>query len=252
MKTFLLTVSYDGTTYHGWQRQTGQSTVQQTLEEALCVVTGRETAVTASGRTDEGVHALGQAVSFVSDTLSPAANLPAALNAVLPADIRALNCREAADGFCARKAAKRKTYAYRLYLSPHPLPQWERYALRVTNPLDEPLWRENCARIEGTHDFAAFRCLGSSAKTTVRTVFECSFAFFPASGITPPLYEFRICGDGFLYKTVRLLVGALLRLESKKITADDFAAALSGDETRVPKIPAPSKGLTLLRVEYSI
>lgn len=250
MRTFLLTIAYDGTDYHGWQRQDGQKTVQAAVENALAALTGQQIAVTASGRTDESVHALGQTVSFACQTSIPAQKFPDALNAYLPRDIHAVACAEVADGFCARRSAKQKTYVYRMYLAPTAVPQWDRYALHLTKPLHTEKWQEACARIAGTHDFAAFYCLGSSAKTTVRTVYSCSFVSLPAQGIQPSTYEFTICGNGFLYKMVRLLVGALLQLEEGKITADDFAAAIDGDISRLRKIPAPSKGLTLYKVEY--
>ena len=250
MKTYLLTLAYDGTHYHGWQRQKGIVSVQECLETALASLVGAPVPVTASGRTDEGVHAVGQAVSFSCETSVPAQKFAAALNAKLPPDIRALSCCETADGFCARKAAKRKTYAYRFYLSPHVLPHIDGYALRVYSPLDTKALAAACSSVKGTHDFVCFQCLGSSAKTTVRTVYDCTFISYPAHGLMPITYEFRICGNGFLYKMVRLMAGALLRLSQGKITARDFAAALNGERERVAKIPLPGKGLTLVSVEY--
>lgn len=250
VKHFLLTVAYDGTDFHGWQRQVGQSTVQQSLEEALSRLTGDTVSVIASGRTDEGVHAAAQAVSFACETSVPAERIPAALAPLLPPSVRPLACRETAADFNARTAAKRKTYVYRLYVSPVPLVHIDRYALRVETPPRPDVWRRACARIAGTHDFRAFRCLGSSAKTTVRTVYACDFDAYPAAGTMPPVCEFRITGDGFLYKTVRLLVGALMRLDGGEITEEAFARALDGEEDAVRKVPAPSKGLTLWDVSY--
>lgn len=257
VKTYLMTIAYDGTDYHGWQRQVGQRTVQQALEEALCGLIGAQVAVTASGRTDEGVHALGQTVSFAAESSIPPENIPAALNGRLPADIRVISCKEAGEGFDARKAAKRKTYVYRLYESGAVLPQFDRFAERVNGPLDLGLLRKACAAVVGEHDFVDFHCLGSSAKTTVRTIYSCEISEYPPHGITPKTYEIRICGNGFLYKMVRLIVGALLRLSDGEITLDEFTAALDGakaevgDQKKMKKIPAPGKGLTLLDVEYT-
>ncbi len=249
MKTYLLTLSYDGTAYSGWQRQKNARTVQQEVEEALYRLTGFDVSVTASGRTDEGVHALGQAVSFSCELPMPAANAVNALNGKLPHDIRAVNCREVAAGFCARRSAKRKTYAYRFYVSPAVVPQIDRYALRLGSPLDTELLTKAAKKIEGTHDFKEFYCLGSSAKTTVRTVYSCNLTEYAENGIMPLSYELRICGNGFLYKMVRLLTGALLRLNGGEISLAEFEAALNGEGT-LRKIPAPSKGLTLAGVEY--
>ncbi len=250
MKNYLLTVSYCGAAYSGWQTQKNAVTVQQTLEDALAKLTGREISVTASGRTDEGVHALGQVVSFSCDASVPAEKFAAALNTFLPPDIRAVNCREVPEGFCARRSAKRKTYVYRMYLSDRELPHVDGFALRLESPLDTELLQKACKLVEGTHDFVAFRCVGSSAVTTVRTVYSCSIARYPAAGIMPETYELTVCGNGFLYKTVRLVTGALLALNCGKITLADFASALGGNENAIRKVPAPSKGLTLLKVEY--
>lgn len=253
MKTYLLTIGYDGSAYHGWQKQNDLPTVQAAVERALFSLLKQEVAVTASGRTDEGVHALGQTVSFACETSVPAARMAAALNTVLPPDIRAFSCREVEDGFCARKAAKRKTYVYRFYVSERDLPVFGRYALRLEKLLDLPLLQEACKAICGTHDFSRFYCAGSSAKTTVRTVYDCSLSFYKGQGIAPDAYEFSVCGNGFLYKMVRLLVGALLRLSDGSLSFDDFTKALTlPAETALPfkKIPAPPQGLFLKSVEY--
>ena len=251
MKTYLLTLSYDGTDFHGWQRQKNLPTVQAAVEEALARLLGQAVTVTASGRTDEGVHALGQTVSFCCATPIPAAAFPVALNPLLPPSIRALACEEREEGFCARKTAKKKTYAYRFYLSEKDSPIFGRYALRVEAPLDISLLQEACGVLVGTHDFAQFYCAGSSAKTTVRTIYDCSFSTCKGKG-GPDTYEFRICGNGFLYKMVRLLVSALLRVAKGEITLADFAAAVHSPQAsaKIKKIPAPPHGLFLESVEY--
>lgn len=247
MKTVLLTVAYDGTEFHGWQKQPNLRTVQGVLEDALGKICAQSVAVTASGRTDEGVHAAGQTVSFDYDASVPVGNLPAALGSVLPPDLRALSAREVENGFNARKSAKRKRYVYRMYCGTE-IPQHSRYALHLPRPLDLPLLEKACAHIAGTHDFVRFYCAGSSAKTTVRTVYDCSLQRNAEQG-NDALYEFSICGNGFLYKMVRLLVGALLSLSDGKITLDEFVAALDG-KAGIRKIPAPPHGLTLQSVEY--
>ena len=248
MKNYLLTLSYDGTDYHGWQRQKNQITVQEEVENAIAKLIGAPVSVTASGRTDEGVHALGQTANFECDTNIPADKFADALNTFLPQDIRALSCREVPLGFSARKSAKRKTYAYSFYLSSHVLPPLDRFALRVGAPLDEEAIAAACHKIEGTHDFAKFYCLGSSAKTTVRTVYSCKLIRADSLG-ADAAYRLEICGDGFLYKMVRLIAGALLRLSDGKITLGELESAVES-KADLQKIPAPSKGLSLLRVEY--
>ena len=250
MKTYLLTLSYDGTDFHGWQRQNNLPTVQKVLEDALAEFADSPVTVTASGRTDEGVHALGQTASFSCETSGPAHKFADALNSRLPQSVRAVSCKEVLSGFCARRSAKRKTYVYRMYVSPRPLPHFERYALRLDCAPNVELMKKAAAAIGGTHDFKEFYCLGSSAKTTVRTVFSCSFELFEPRGITPAVCEFKICGDGFLYKMVRLLAGALLALNCGKLTLEDFKAAVGGEAGKVKKVPAEAKGLTLVSVEY--
>lgn len=250
MKNYLMYLSYDGSGFCGWQSQKNGFAVQECVENAIKKLAGESVQVTASGRTDEGVHALGQAVSFMCNTTIPAEKFADALNTLLPLSVRAYNCSEVSENFCARKSAKRKTYAYRWYLSPRVIPHADSYALRIEKPFDTFLMKKACALVEGTHDFKEFYCLGSSAKTTVRTVYECDFSEYAAEGIMPPFYEMRICGNGFLYKMVRLISGALGMLDSGKITLDDFAAALKGDSGRIRKVPAPGKGLTLVSVEY--
>lgn len=252
MKTYLLTLSYDGTDFHGWQKQKDLPTVQAAVEESLARLLGQEVSVTASGRTDEGVHALGQAVSFCCETPIPAASLPTALNPLLPPSIRALACEEREEGFCARKTAKKKTYAYRFYVSDKDSPIFGRYALRIEKPLDLPLLQEACACLVGTHDFSQFYCTGSSAKTTVRTIYACSLSRHEGEGVTPDTYEFRICGNGFLYKMVRLLVSALLRINKGELSLADFMTAvrLPSEGVKIKKIPAPPHGLFLESVEY--
>ncbi len=241
---YKITLQYDGGGYHGWQRQPKEPlTVQEAVERALEKVTGVPTKVTGSGRTDEGVHALGQTAHFDADKELPEERYLAALNHWLPSDIRVISCERAEEGFDARKSAKRKTYEYRMYLSP------------VENPLrrTRELWlksadvgrMDEAARLFiGEHDFSAFMSSGSSAKTTTRTVY--------AAGVRTEgdSIVFSVTGNGFLYNMVRIMAGAIIRVGGGE--SDDFIknALSSGDRTLVPDI-APPYALYLANVEYA-
>ena len=244
MKRYKIVIQYDGGAYHGWQKQPHQpATVQAAVEAAAARVTGTATSVTASGRTDEGVHALGQTAHFDSAKDLPPERYVAALNHWLPGDIRVVSCEEVPQAFDARKSAKRKTYAYRMYTGAVENPLRRTRELFV-GPVDVGRMDE-CARLfVGVHDFSAFMSSGSSAKTTVREVFSSSVAEEGYSVV------FRITGSGFLYNMVRILAGALVRVGKGYSDGSEIARALeNGDRTLVPDI-APPQALYLEKVEY--
>jgi tRNA pseudouridine38-40 synthase len=160
----LLTVSYEGTAYAGWQRQINGVAVQQRLEEALRTLTGERIAVTGASRTDAGVHALGQRAHFDTGCTIPADRFPYALNTHLPPDIRVLEGREVDAGFHARFDAKGKTYLYRIHNAPHADALLRNLTAHVPVPLDLPAMRAALAAIPGTHDFAAFEASAARPK----------------------------------------------------------------------------------------
>lgn len=170
MKRYKITVSYLGTNYCGWQTQKNGTSVQSVLENAFSKLFGAKTAVTGSGRTDAGVHALGQVAHFDAETSIPAEKIPFAINTMLPEDVRVLSCEEVSPDFHARFQAKEKTYVYKLYLSPHLNPLKNATAENVCVPLDFEKMGKAARFIEGTHDFRCFEASGSSVKDTVRTV----------------------------------------------------------------------------------
>ena len=166
-----LCLSYDGTDFCGWQRQRNGVSVQQTVEDAVYNLTGEKVTVTASGRTDAGVHAKEQVAHFDTNANIPPEKFYKALNTFLPNGVKALSSEKASDNFNARKNAKRKTYEYSLYLSDTELPLKERYGTRVYGDTDIEKMRSAARLIEGEHDFKAFSATGGSVKTTVRTIF---------------------------------------------------------------------------------
>ncbi len=245
-----LLVAYDGTDFAGWQVQANARTVQQELEEALFAVFGIRARVTGSGRTDAGVHAAGQVCSMLfPDGVSIAPERIAdALNTRLPPAVRVLKSVRAPEGFDACRAAKRKTYAYYVYLSPREHPLLERFAVRAPQPPDLAALRACAALLEGEHDFAAFSAAGSSAQTTVRTLYAVRAEREERFGV--PVLAFTFCGNGFLYNMVRILAGVLLGAGCGKLPLEAVRAALAGGGRELLGKTMPAKGLTLLSVDY--
>lgn len=239
----VLKISYDGTDYCGWQRQKNGVSVQEVLENALFKLIGEKTNLTASGRTDAGVHAEGQIAHFDTNASIPPERFYLALNSILPNDIRVLTSFLAPDGFHARYSAKRKTYVYKFYVSDVILPLKERYAVRIdqfnVEKADKVL-----QEIVGTHDFKCFLSSGSEIKTTVRTIYSATVDRYGDD------VNIQVCGNGFLYNMVRIIAGTALFASQGKLNADNLKEALlKGDRTLVGKT-APAKGLTLKSVEY--
>ncbi len=246
---YVLKIAYDGAAYAGWQRQKNALSVQERLEDALLQALGIDVRVTASGRTDAGVHAAGQVCHFDSDAITvPPDRLPDCLNRFLPADIRLLDGWEGAEDFDSNRSAKRKTYRYSLYESRREMPLLERYAVRVDElPPIERL--KACAKLfEGEHDFKAFCASGSAVKTTVRTVFEVKVEEEESFGLRQ--VKIFVTGNGFLYNMVRTMVGELLDLSSERRDANSLKKAFETGERSLLGKTMPAKGLLLERVEY--
>lgn len=246
--SFRLTLAYDGTDFLGWQAQGpgGGRTVQGTLEAALSrLAGGARVVVAAAGRTDAGVHALGQVVSFDLTREIDGASLQRALNALLPEDVRILEAAQAPPGFHARKSAVSKLYRYDLDCGGVPLPQRRRATAWIPHRLDEPTVASAAALFVGRRDFTSLASAGGSVKTFVRTVSR-SDVRFTERGL---VYEVE--ADGFLRKMVRSIVGALIADGRGVVTPEGLAAALAARDRRAWPSPAPARGLTLVRVDYA-
>lgn len=239
-----IVLSYDGTDFCGWQRQTNGVSVQQTVENAVFDLRGEKVIVTASGRTDAGVHAAGQVAHFDTNANIPPEKFYKALNTFLPDSVKVLSSEKVADNFNARKSAKRKTYEYSLYLSDTENPLKERYGTRVYGDIDIEKMRAAAKLLEGEHDFKAFSATGSSVKTTVRTVY----------GITVEKsgedIKIRVTGNGFLYNMVRIIAGALVKAGKGELSESDIIKALETGERNLLGETLPAKGLCLLNAEY--
>ena len=248
---YVLKIAYDGTAYAGWQRQKNALSVQQVLEECILNTLGRDVRITASGRTDAGVHAAGQVCHFDDDVITvPAERLPDCLNRFLPADVRVLKGWAATDGFDSNRSAKRKTYAYTMYEATREMPLLERYAVRVENVADLPTLQSKAKLFEGEHDFKAFCASGSSVKTTVRTVYEVNVEEEFVFGVRQ--LRVFVTGNGFLYNMVRIIAGTLLAVGEGTLSTSAFEQAFQGKKRTILGKTAPAAGLTLLSVVYEI
>lgn len=247
--SFRITVAYDGTDYTGWQAQRPGAgrTVQGTLEEALTRLAGDDRVVVAgAGRTDAGVHALGQVAAFeLPRDMEPEA-LRRALNGLLPEDIRVLEADCAPPGFHPRRSAASKHYRYVLDCGGVSLPQRRRYAGWVPRRLDEAAVVQGAALFLGRRDFSSLASAGGSAKSFVRTVTRSEVRFDERG------FVYEVEADGFLRKMVRSMAGGLIAVGEGATTPAHLAAALDARDRRGWPAPAPARGLTLIRVDYAV
>lgn len=242
MGNYRLTLAYDGTRYHGWQRLAGARTVQSTVETALTQIFAQPVEISGSGRTDAGVHARGQVASFAAPERDCASVLRQ-LRALLPPDIGALSLSPASARFHARLSATRKTYHYRIWNSEVPDVFERRWRVAFPQRLDEEAMHRAAACLIGRHDFGAFSSAGRK-KSTVRTLKELSIVR------TGDEICFVLTADGFLYNMVRILVGTLLEVGAGERTAESVAALLDGAPRAQAGKTAPARGLCLMEVRY--
>ena len=247
MRRIRITVAYDGAEYHGWQVQPGLATIQGTLERALAQIENAPVQVLASGRTDAGVHALAQVAAFNLENPIPCDNLRAALNRLLPRDIRVTEVREAAPGFHPRFDARAKTYEYRIFRGEICPPFDRRYVYHHPYPLDIQALICAAPLLEGEHDFTAFAASDDKDElgySRVRTI------FLSHAELAGDLLLYRVRGSGFLKHMVRNIVGVLLEVGKGNLSAADIRARLQPGCTLAPGPAAPARGLFLISVEY--
>ena len=246
MRILKLTLSYDGTRLVGWQRQAEGESVQGVLEDALARFEGAPVTVHGAGRTDAGVHALGQVasveVSFAHDT----ATLTRALNAQLPEDVRVLSVEEAAPGFHARFSARSKSYRYCIRNSAVASPFERAYAWHVPQPLDIDAMQQASSRLLGRHDFSSFRSIGTDVPDAVRTLHTSELM----TGDDGSLLTYEVSGDGFLRHMVRAIVGTLVEVGRGWRAPAQMDALLQARDRARAGATAPPHGLFLVRVDY--
>ncbi len=248
MRVFKLTLAYDGTNYSGWQMQPRRVTLQETLERALAKITGEAIRVTASGRTDAGVHALGQVVSLRSETHLEPDVLQRALNAELPHDMAVLAVEVADDDFHATGRSVRKRYEYRLDDGPLRDVFARHYAWHCHGRLDAAAMHRAAQSLAGTHDFSSFETSGSPRTSSVRTVFELSVT--RGQGGESNRLTLAIEADGFLYNMVRAIVGTLVDVGRGNEDESWPARVLAACDRGMAGQTAPPQGLFLVRVDY--
>lgn len=244
VRNIKITVAYDGTSYNGWQTQTNGIGIQQVMEEAASKVMKQKVEITGSGRTDSGVHALGQVANFRADTRIPQEKIKIALNAVLPDDIRVLDSEDVPLSFNSRFDAHDKTYMYQIYNSRVGDPFLRNYSCFVPSRLDMEKMKRAFRLVEGEHDFYGFMSAGSQAKTTVRTVYETRFENHEN------LIKLSITGNGFLYNMVRIIAGTLIDIGKGTKEVSCIEKALKDRERSVLGQTAEPQGLFLVSVNY--
>jgi tRNA pseudouridine38-40 synthase len=275
LPAFKLTLAYDGTDFVGWQRQASGVSIQGLLEDALRELDGRAVTVSGAGRTDAGVHALGQVASFSLNRVIESDALARALNAQLPKTVRVVSAVDAPPSFHARFTACAKTYRYRIWNGPVMSPFGHRYAWHITGPLDVSAMSAAARRVEGRHDFASFQASGSGTTTTERTIMAskiftadepdgsdllvpraCQAEARGAGGerrlvlCGGKLITYEITGDGFLRHMVRVIVGTLVEIGRGRRGVDWIDEVLASRDRAAAGPTAPAAGLFLMAVDY--
>ena len=239
-----LTVEYDGGPFCGWQSQINGTTVQGEIERAFFEQTGQKINLVGSGRTDAGVHALGQVAHFDTDCAIPPEKIAYAINTHLPESIRILKSELVGEDFHARFNAKKKTYIYKIYTGDISSPIRRNTAVFVRGTLDDEKMKEALAYIVGEHDFTCFMASGSPVKDAVRTVYSLDFE---KDGND---YTFRITGNGFLYNMVRIIVGTLIYVGQGRISPNEVKNIIDSKDRTLAGITMPPQGLYLESVVY--
>ena len=245
-------VAYDGTDFHGWQVQREEPTVQSTLQNCLKQICGDHVEVTGAGRTDAGVHALGQVAHFDWNHHLQPDRLVLAMNAIVPFTIRVLNIVEVAEDFHARFHSSSKSYLYRIDRNRIFDPFHFRFALHHYSPLDQDLIQQSLQMLQGEHDFKAFQATGTDVVSTRRTIFSAE-SFGPTDDFFASHRDFlflRFRANGFLRKMVRFLTGTILEIASGSRPLEHLNLALETGERQYVGIPAAARGLFLEKVYY--
>lgn len=248
IKNYQIEVEYDGTNFFGWQVQPEKRTIQGELQKALSVIYSSEISVLGSGRTDAGVHALGQSACFQAQDTIPTENIIKALNSNLPEDIVVRTCRERPLQFHPRFDAKYKIYRYRIVIGSQRSALERNFIYHFKGKVNQKKIAEACKIFEGTHDFKAFSCLRGDEtgnEDTIRTLFEIKIENKKENH-----YDIYFKGNGFLYKMVRMLTGSILHYASHETTPAELQKLLQEGSRGSAGPAAPSHGLSLIEVGY--
>lgn len=244
MRNILLRLAFIGTAYHGWQVQQNAVSVMHVVQDALEKAVGKREDLTGCSRTDAGVHANGYCANFFTENTTELFKIKRGLNALLPQDIGVLSCEEVQENFHARYSAVGKRYVYILHNSDGKNPFWQGRALAYWPPVDLEKLQGVCALFLGQHDFKGFCSKKTDQQNTVRTIHRCEVS---RQG---DFVYFTVEGDGFLYNMVRMMVGALLRVNEGRIDKEQILAALTKQNPPFTAFTAPAHGLYLDKVFY--
>lgn len=244
MRNLKLIIEYDGTNYQGWQSQKNSLTIQDVLEAALSRILNQKVRLIGSGRTDSGVHALGQVANFKSDSSLPLPDLLRGANSLLPRDILIKSIEEVLDGFHARFSAKSRIYEYRIWDSPQPSVFHRKYSWWIGGNLERGLMQKTSLHLIGRHDFSSFQGAKHEKVSSERVVMEAGFRQEGSELI------FFIQADAFLRHMVRNMVGTLVEVGRKKISEEEFVEIFAAGDRRRAGKTAPPQGLFLKVVYY--
>ena len=245
MRNIKLTIEYDGKDFDGWQKQPNKLNIQGEIERAIESITGEKVELIASGRTDAGVHAMGQVANFKTSSNISIEKIPIAINSQVKNSIRIHNAEEVDEKFHSRYNCKKKTYRYVIDNSKYGSAIYRNISYHIPMKLNVDEMKKAIKYFEGEHDFKAFKSSGTSSKSSVRTIYNANIVTEGTSiGID-------LTGNGFLYNMVRIIVGTLVDVGLGKIKADDIPEIIeSKDRTKAGKT-LPPQGLMLLSVEYA-
>lgn len=246
MSNTMITISYDGTAYSGFQIQANANTVQAELERALAIIFKQPVRIHGAGRTDAGVHARGQVANFNAPFSIEIDKLPHALNCLLPGDVKVTGAREVAEGFHARFDARGKLYSYNIDRALYSQVLRRRYSWHMPEPLNLDMLKIAAGLFEGTHDFKAFQAAGTTITDTVRTIDKVHVL----DNTDDQILTLTFKGRGFLYRMVRMITGTLLRAGRGTLSLSEVEAALSLASHKASGPTAPPHGLCLEKVFY--
>lgn len=246
MRNIKLTIEYDGKEFNGWQKQPSKLNIQGTIEQAIKTITGEDVDLQASGRTDAGVHALGQVANFKTNSNIPIEKMSIAINCNLKKSIRIVKAEEVEERFHSRLSCKRKTYRYIINNSEIPSAIYRNLETHIPYKLDIEKMKQAVKYFEGEHDFKAFKASGTSSKSSIRTIYKAEVIKMPNNRI-----YIELTGNGFLYNMVRIIAGTLVDVGTGKIKPEDIEKIIeSKDRTNAGKT-LPPQGLYLVCVNYN-
>ena len=245
MKNIKLTIEYDGKDFNGWQKQPDKLNIQGTIEQAIETITGEKVELNASGRTDAGVHAIGQVANFKTNYELPIEKWPLALNANLKKSIVIKSAEEVEERFHSRLTCKKKTYRYIINNSKYGTAIYRNLETHIPQKLNVEKMKNAVKYFEGEHDFKAFKASGTSSKSSVRTIYKAEVIEMPDERI-----YIELTGSGFLYNMVRIISGTLVEVGLGKIKPEAIPEIIESKQREQAGKTLPPNGLYLVKVEY--